>query len=114
MSDPRIDEYIAKSQPFARPILEHLRAFVHATIPDAGEAIKWNVPHFTYRGKNLAGMSAFKAHCAFAVHSDKHIGQYVKIASVEQIPEQAIAAELKAACAIVDAKLDASKPAKSR
>ncbi len=47
--DPRIDEKIAKAGEFARPILEHLRALVHRTIPDAGEAVKWGMPHFTYK-----------------------------------------------------------------
>ena len=31
--DPRIDAYIAKAQPFARPILEHVRERVHAAFP---------------------------------------------------------------------------------
>ena len=66
--DPRIDDTIARAAPFARPILEHLRALVHRTVPGAGEAIKWGMPHFTYRGKNIAGMAAFKAHCAFMIH----------------------------------------------
>src|SRR3546814_15156208 len=68
--DPRVDDYIARAAPFARPILEHLRALVHKAIPDAGEAIKWGMPHFTFRGKNVAGMAAFKAHCSFGIHGD--------------------------------------------
>ncbi len=32
--DERIDVYIAKSAPFARPILAHLRAVVHAACPE--------------------------------------------------------------------------------
>jgi len=31
--DPRIDAYIAKAQPFARPILERVRERVHAVLP---------------------------------------------------------------------------------
>jgi len=31
--DPRVDAYIAKAAPFARPILEHIRAAVHAACP---------------------------------------------------------------------------------
>ena len=37
--DPRIDAYIAKAPAFARTILTHLRALVHATIAQAGEWI---------------------------------------------------------------------------
>ena len=63
--DKRIDAYIARSAPFAQPILKHLRKMVHAACPDAGETIKWGMPSFIYRGKILAGMAAFKAHAAF-------------------------------------------------
>ena len=34
-----VDAYIAKAQPFARPILEHLRDVVHAACPQAIETI---------------------------------------------------------------------------
>ena len=56
--DPRVDAYIARAQPFARPILEHLRAVVHAACPDVEETMKWSTPHFTYKGM-MAGMAAF-------------------------------------------------------
>ncbi len=32
--DARVDAYIAKAAPFARPILEHLRAVVHQAVAD--------------------------------------------------------------------------------
>jgi uncharacterized protein YdeI (YjbR/CyaY-like superfamily) len=63
--DPRIDAYIAGSAEFARPILSHLRAVVHAACPEAEETLKWGAPSFTYRGKILCGMAAFKQHAAF-------------------------------------------------
>ena len=63
--DPKVDAYIAKSAPFAQPILNHLRALVHETLPGLDEALKWGMPHFIYKGKNLAGIAAFKAHCGF-------------------------------------------------
>jgi hypothetical protein len=63
--DPRIDAYIAKSAPFARPILRHLRKLVHQGCPAAAEAVKWSSPFFLYRGKILCFMAAFKAHLAF-------------------------------------------------
>jgi uncharacterized protein YdeI (YjbR/CyaY-like superfamily) len=122
--DPRIDDEIAKAPPFARPILEHLRALVHRTIPDAGEAIKWGMPHFTYKGKNLAGMAAFKAHCAFMIHgagrqgSDgegkgEHgggMGQFGKIASRADLPDDdELAVKLREARARIDAAGSAVK-----
>jgi uncharacterized protein YdeI (YjbR/CyaY-like superfamily) len=63
--DPRIDAYIEKSADFARPILEHLRATVHAACPDVEETLKWGSPHFMYRNRLLCGMAAFKQHVAF-------------------------------------------------
>jgi uncharacterized protein YdeI (YjbR/CyaY-like superfamily) len=96
-TDPRIDAYIAKAAPFAQPILNHLRALVHATVDGLDEAIKWGMPHFVYKGKNLAGFAAFKAHAAFMIHGDGRqgdaMGQYGKIASLADLPADA---ELKA------------------
>jgi uncharacterized protein YdeI (YjbR/CyaY-like superfamily) len=63
--DSRIDAYIARSKPFARPILEHLRATVHRAVPNVEETIKWSFPHFTTNGENLCAMASFKEHCAF-------------------------------------------------
>jgi len=60
--DPRIDEYIAKAAPFARPILTYLRETVHAACPEVEETMKWRMPHFDYKGM-MCGMAAFKAHC---------------------------------------------------
>ena len=62
--DPRIDAYIAKAAPFARPILEHVRNRVHAVVPDVEETLKWSAPAFTMDGKILLIMAAFKAHAA--------------------------------------------------
>lgn len=88
--DPKIDAYIAKAQPFAQPILNHLRALVHETIPGLDEGLKWGMPHFIYKGKNLAGMSAFKAHAAFVIHGDGRqgdaMGQYGKITTLADLP----------------------------
>ena len=56
-----IDTYIARSAPFARPILRRLRKVVHAGCPAVEETIKWGVPHFEYKGV-VAGMAAFKQH----------------------------------------------------
>lgn len=89
-TDPRIDDYIAKAAPFAQPILAHMRALVHAALPGAEETIKWSMPHFTVGGRNVAGIAAFKAHCAFVIHGDGRqgdaMGQYGKIATLADLP----------------------------
>jgi uncharacterized protein YdeI (YjbR/CyaY-like superfamily) len=118
--DSRIDEKIAEAAPFARPILSHLRELVHLAISDAGEAIKWGMPHFTYKGKNVAGMAAFKAHCAFMVHGEgrqgEAMGQYGRIASLEDLPPDAeLMAKLREAQARIDVEGTAMKrPSVSR
>jgi uncharacterized protein YdeI (YjbR/CyaY-like superfamily) len=92
-TDPRIDSYIAKAPEFAQPILTYLRDLVHKTVPDAGEDIKWGMPCLTYKGKNLAGMAAFKAHTSFGVHGDgraiEGMGQYGKMSSMDDMPSDA-------------------------
>jgi uncharacterized protein YdeI (YjbR/CyaY-like superfamily) len=63
--NPKVDGYIAKAQPFAQPILGHLRKLVHKACPGVEEEIKWSRPFFVYRGAILGNMSAFKEHCSF-------------------------------------------------
>jgi uncharacterized protein YdeI (YjbR/CyaY-like superfamily) len=63
-TDPRVDAYIRKSADFAQPILKHLRAVVHAASPTIEETMKWNFPHFMYKGM-LCAMAAFKEHATF-------------------------------------------------
>jgi uncharacterized protein YdeI (YjbR/CyaY-like superfamily) len=70
--DSRVDAYIDKAAPFARPILKHLRRVVHAGCPQVEETMKWSMPHFDYKGI-LCGMAAFKQHCAFGFWKQKLI-----------------------------------------
>lgn len=60
--DPRVDAYIAKSAEFSRPLLAQVREAVHAACPEVEETLKWGMPSFTWRGKILCGMAAFKQH----------------------------------------------------
>jgi uncharacterized protein YdeI (YjbR/CyaY-like superfamily) len=65
MYHPAIDEYINKSEEFARPILLHLRKIIHLACPDVEETIKWSFPNFEYKGQILCSMASFKKHCSF-------------------------------------------------
>lgn len=116
--DPGIDAKIAAAAPFAQPILEHLRALVHRAVPEAEEAIKWGMPHFTYRGKNIAGMAAFKQHCAFMIHGEgrqgaetkEAMGQFGRIASLADLPpDEEIVAKLLEARAKIEGQGSATK-----
>ena len=94
--DPRVDAYIAKAQPFAQPILTHLRELVHKYAPDAEETLKWGVPHFVLGGQNLAGMAAFKEHATFGFWRDEDVtgsprdtgamGSMGRLASLADLP----------------------------
>lgn len=105
--DPRVDAYIRKSQPFARPILTHLRKVVHQACPEVEEGVKWGVPHFSYKGP-LCGMAAFKAHIRFgfwkgALLKDKlpeHVGpmagSFGFITSLADLPSHKILSRMVA------------------
>ena len=62
--NPKVDAYIAKSQPFAQPILTHIRELVHQACPDVEEEIKWGMPFYVLQGVVLGHMAGFKQHCA--------------------------------------------------
>ena len=103
-TDPRIDQYIKKAQPFARPILEHIRALVHRACPDVQETMKWSFPHFDYKGI-LCSMAGFKQHCTFGFWKASLLkdpdqiltkvgktamGHFERITSVEDLPSDKI------------------------
>jgi len=80
---PKVDAYLGKVQPFALPVMEHLRELVHKGCPDVEEAIKWSRPFFEYRGVILGNMSAFKEHCSFGFWGEE-IGAVLREAKVLQ------------------------------
>ncbi|MEP6472759.1 MAG: YdeI/OmpD-associated family protein [Gemmatimonadota bacterium] len=99
--DPRIDAYIAKSAPFAQPILRHLRSVVHQACPDVEETVKWGMPSFTYHGI-LCGMAAFKQHATFGFwkaslildkdgnKAEEAHGQFGRLTAVKDLPSKAV------------------------
>lgn len=111
-TDPRVDDYIAAAAPFAQPVLEHLRAAVHAACPEATETIKWRMPFFEYRGRPLCMMAAFKQHCSFGFWQTQAMagtgdaegaGQYGKLATVADLPhERELATAMKDAMQRID------------
>lgn len=60
----QIDDYILKAQPFAQPILHHLRKLIHDACPQVEEKIKWGMPCFDYHGI-MCNFASFKQHCTF-------------------------------------------------
>src|SRR5215218_2360106 len=93
--DPRVDAYIVKAAPFARPILMRIRK----GCPSVEETMKWSFPHFDYKGM-LCGMAAFKQHCTFGFwkasllegsigsRAKDAMGQFGRITSVDDLPAE--------------------------
>ncbi len=112
--DARIDAYIAKAQPFAKPILSRIRKAVHAGCPGVTETIKWGMPAFEYKGP-LVGMAGFKAHCALAFwkaslmkslppRRTDAMGQFGRFESLDDLPsEAALVKMVREAVALNDA-----------
>lgn len=96
-TDPRVDQYIAKSADFAQPILTHIRRVVHQACPEVEETMKWSAPHFDYKGI-MCAMAAFKAHCAFGFWkaalvlddpaADEGMGSFGKLTSIKDLPSE--------------------------
>jgi uncharacterized protein YdeI (YjbR/CyaY-like superfamily) len=121
-----IDNYISKSEAFAKPILTHLRKIIHTACPDVEETVKWSFPHFMYKKSILCSMASFKQHCAFTFwlasqmeDTDKillagedrnsmgHLGQ---LKSIKDIPSEKILAKyIKQAMVLIDKGVKLSK-----
>ncbi|MBI2814603.1 MAG: YdeI/OmpD-associated family protein [Opitutae bacterium] len=127
--DPRTDTYIAKSAPFAQPILQHLRKLVHQGNPAAEETVKWGMPFFTHRGKMFASLAAFKAHAAFGLHHqglekllrregakvDDAMGLLGRITSLKDLPgDRTLLGYIRTAVKLHDSGLPARMKAKPK
>lgn len=118
--DPRIDAYIAKSAEFAQPILEHLRASVHAACPEVEEGIKWSMPFFSYKGAPMCRMAAFKQHCSFGFWLSKEVtgdsdadgmGQFGRLASQRDLPsKKELTVYIRKAMALNEAGVKLARP----
>lgn len=113
-----VDNYIAKSADFAKPVLHHLRELVHKVCPDVEEKMKWSFPHFDYKGEMMCSMAAFKQHCAFGfwkavlmkdhvltdnARSEISMGHLGRITSVKDLPsDKKIIAWIKEAMQLTD------------
>ncbi|MFA9219116.1 MAG: YdeI family protein [Sphingomonadaceae bacterium] len=123
-TDPRVDAYIAAAADFAQPVLNHVRAVVHAACPDVEETMKWSFPHFMYHGM-LCSMAAFKSHCALNfwkaallidAADDKGkqaMGQFGRITTIADLPPvPALSAYLQQAMQLNDAGIKTPARAK--
>ena len=92
--DPRIDDYIARAAPFAKPILIRVRKLVRVACPKVEETIKWSSPFYTYKGI-LVATPAFKKHCALIFWKGKLIlgkerAKYRRLTTLAELPNENI------------------------
>ena len=123
---PGVDAYIAKSAPFAQPILSHLRELVHQACPPVEETLKWGFPHFMHHGI-VCSMAAFKAHAAFGfwhqamresigaagnAPGGAAMGEFGRITALADLPkDKALAQYIRKAAALNES---GEKPARPR
>jgi len=123
--DPRVDAYIANAEPFARPILVHLRKLVHQACPAAEETIKWGFPHFDHHGI-MVSMAAFKQHATFGFwqhtlvtggkspKGEGAMGSFGRITSKQDLPSDArIVSLVKKAAALNESGVKAPRVPKA-
>lgn len=65
ISFENIDQYIASYDPGIQERLKTIRKLVHDIIPEAIEAISYQMLAFKYKGKILVYFAAFKNHIGF-------------------------------------------------
>ena len=119
--DPRVGAYIKKAQPFARPILQHLRRLVHRACPDAEETIKWRSPFFERKGI-ICFMAAFKEHAVFGfwkgalLFGKKNkgaMGHFGRITSMKDLPgDRELIGYIKKAAELNERGVQRKRPAR--
>jgi len=64
-----VDEYLSQLEEPKRSTLEAMRTMLLEIRPDLQETIGWGAPIFKLKGKNVAGLCAFKNHLVFSPQS---------------------------------------------
>ncbi len=71
-SPTTISAYIATFPKSTQEILEQVRATIQNAAPEATEAIKYAMPTFVLKGKNLVHFAAYKNHIGFYATPSGH------------------------------------------
>jgi len=70
-----VDDYLKSQEKEVQPILQKLRETIKSVAPEVQETIKWSMPYFTVKGKNLCGFAAQKKHISF-FPSEETVGAF--------------------------------------
>jgi uncharacterized protein YdhG (YjbR/CyaY superfamily) len=72
-----VDEYLAAQPPAALAALQQVRAAIAAAVPEAVEAISYNMPAFKHHGRVLVYFAAWQRH--FALYpADASVGDHFR------------------------------------
>jgi uncharacterized protein YdeI (YjbR/CyaY-like superfamily) len=124
--DPRVDAYIEKAAPFAKPILIKFRKLIFQACPEAKEMIKWSFPNYEVYDSMLCNMAAFKEHCSFGfwkasllkdpdgilhLAERNSMGHFDRLTSVKDIPaDKIMIAYLREAALLNKNKIKVPRP----
>lgn len=67
-----IDAYISGFPAEVQVALQQVRAAIRNTVPDSEETIRYAIPTFRYKGRNLVHFAGFKNHIGFYATPDGH------------------------------------------
>lgn len=125
-TDSRVDLYIEKAAPFAKPVLMKIRKLIFQACPEVVETIKWSFPNYEAHGSVLCNMASFKEHCAFGfwkatllkdpegilkVKDRNSMGHLDRITSVKDLPaDRILVAYIKEAALLNKNKIKVVKP----
>ena len=123
MPDKTVDSYIAAQSPAHARLLAELRDLVRAEAPQATEAIKWAQPVWSHRGP-MVFARAFRSHVNFGfwrgaelddpqglLVGDGELMRHIKLTEAGGLDRVALAALVRQALALNEAKGDPTKKA---
>lgn len=67
-----VDSYIAAFPEDTQHVLKDIRATLHKAVPEAKEAITYDIPTLKLNGKNMVHYGAFEHHIGFYATPDGH------------------------------------------
>jgi hypothetical protein len=89
--DPKIDAYVERAAPFAKPILNPIRAAIHEGCPDVEDkGLGWGRPSFSHQGI-FCVVAVLNADCSVGLWKREFLGvefevRLGRIASVNDLP----------------------------
>lgn len=123
-TDPRVDAYVDRAAPFARPLLARMRRDLHTASPALEESLRWRMPALLYRGRIVAMFAAFKAHVSLGFWHGEAVagpprgdgmGHFGRMRSAAELPDAAtIADAVHRAIALIDAAPSAPRARRAR